>query len=381
MRIALNWLLAVTLLDAQQPSAPAVSPSPPPPAETAAASRTVVTTRSALERYALGQHDEAVRGRPMLLRFDARDAERWIGSARSAGVERRRLAAALFALEYAAARPSLMPLLFIWGRGILREAGAPPAIETLWLRASIALGEGYDRWTFLFNGSQTANKADPTSRTGHLVYARQRFPDDPHFKMAEAVGAEVLASRPLDLFSAPPRTTPLGFDQLAAETIAAGGPRVEERTRALERAAVLFEQLLPLPALAAEAHLRLGYVRLRQGQHDAALGHFDRAGTLTSAPSHRYMAYLFAGWTLAGLGRAGEAASSYRAALRVVPRAQSATSLLISLLIRNSQLAEAEQAVTEFFAGPAPADPWQAYLLGDFFEYQEIVAKLREAMR
>src|SRR5262245_37382427 len=132
MRAAVIGILAAAVLDAQQAPDP-VQPLPAaPPAETVVPSKgTVVTTRSVLDRYLLGQYEEAVRGKPMLLRFDLREADRWVRAGGPAQIERRRLAAAVFALEYAAARPSLMPTLLFWGRGMLAEAKAPRPIEAL----------------------------------------------------------------------------------------------------------------------------------------------------------------------------------------------------------------------------------------------------------
>ena len=317
----------------------------------------------------------------MLLRFDVREADRWMRAGGPAEVERRRVAAALYALEYAAARPSLMPSMVGWGRDVLGDAKAPRTVEALWLRASVALAEGYDRWMFLLMGARTNNRrSNPPAQAGHLVYARQRFPDDPYFRMAEAVGAERLALRPIDPATPLPAVPP-SIDVIAASMIDAAGPRAAERKAALDRAAALLEELESIPDLSAEANLRLGYIRLRQGHRDVALGHFDKVHLATPKPAVRYLAYLYSGWALAGLGRDSEAASSYRAALRIVPRAQSASALLTMLLLKSGELAEAERVASGFLEAPPPLDPWHIYPLGEFLEYREHIAKLREAIR
>ena len=51
-------------------------------------------------------------------------------------------------------------------------------------------------------GRSRRGKARPP-RVGHIRFARTRFPDDPHFQMAEAIGAERSATHPLDRLSAP----------------------------------------------------------------------------------------------------------------------------------------------------------------------------------
>ena len=158
-----------------------------------------------------------------------------------------------------------------------------------------------------------------------------------------------------------------------------------ERTAALERAAGLYERVVSHEALAAEANLRLGYVRLLQGQSDAALSHFDKVPPLTKNAALRYLSHLYSGWLLGSLGRTQEAAAAYRAALSLAPRAQSATSLLVALFLRNNQLAEAEAAAEEFLVGQKAAiDPWRSHyvdFVGESSEYPRLARQLREALQ
>jgi tetratricopeptide (TPR) repeat protein len=200
--------------------------------------------------------------------------------------------------------------------------------------------------------------------------------------MAEGIGAEVAALRPLDRLSAPPAQSSIGWDRIEADLVDAGGPRLAERAAAFERAAGLFERLTSHTDLAAEAHLRLGYVRLCQGQRDTALAHFDRVAALTEERRIRYLAHLYSGWILGGLGRVNEAVIAYRAALRFVPGAQSAATLLVALLTRNNQLDEAERMADEFLTGTEGVDdPWRTYFIGDFTAYPRLVRQLREALQ
>jgi hypothetical protein len=122
-------------------------------------------------------------------------------------------------------------------------------------------------------------------------------------------------------------------------------------------------------------------VRLRLGQRDTALVHFDRIPALSREAGVRYLGHLYSAWTLATLGRPAEAVSAYRAALNVVPNAQSATVLLAALLLDNEQLAEAETLADGFLAREStPHDPWQSYFLGDAPLYWTFVLRLREAL-
>jgi hypothetical protein len=82
------------------------------------------------------------------------------------------------------------------------------------------------------------------------------------------------------------------------------------------------------------------------------------------------------------VNRVNEAAIAYRAALRFVPRAQSATTLLVALLARHEQLDAAEQSADEFLAGGEDVvDPWRLYFVGDFAAYPRLVTQLREVVR
>lgn len=379
MRVVVACALVAGLLALAPVS---VAQTPPAPAKSGSVPRGP-TTREALDQYLKGDHEAAVGSPPKLARFNFEDAERWITASGQPQVERRQLAAALYALEYAGVRQGVLPAMLNWARGVLSRQ-PPRAIEALWLRASIAISEGLGRWTFLVEGvGQTTASGKPgAAPTAHIRFARTRFPDDPHFQMAEALGAERSAANTPDRLSATLSQSTTGWDAIAAQRLEAGGPRLAQRTADLERAAGLLERLTSHETLAAEATLRLGHVRLRQGQSDAALGHFDRLPSLTKNVPVRYLGHLFSGWTLGALGRTQEAAVAYRAALGFVPRAQSATSLLVALLLKSDQLSEAEAAAEEFLvADVAPSDPWRTYYVGDFSEYPRLVRQLREALR
>ncbi len=340
------------------------------------------STRDVLDRYFKGDYAEALTGPPALARFVFTDAERWVASGDARALERRAMAAALFALEYAGARPALLPALLTWARELLARQ-PPRAAEADWLRASIALAEGKDRWVFLIRGvSGRAVGGKSVAPVGQIRFARLRYPDDPYFQMAEAVGIDRAVYRPLDRLSAPPAQSSTEWDSIRAELVESVGPAAAERAAALERAAGLLDRLTSHATLGAEANLRLGYVRLRQGQSDAALACFDRVIALTNRPFYRYLGHLFSGWVLGAAGRVDEAVTSYRAALKFVPRAQSATALLVALLTRHDRLADAEAAAEDFLSDhDLPTDPFRAYFMGDFEAYPDLVRRLRETIQ
>jgi tetratricopeptide (TPR) repeat protein len=342
-----------------------------------------VSTREILDRYLKGDYDGALRSQPPLTRFVFADADRWVTAGGAAAVERRSMAAALFALEYSESRPALLAAMLTWGRELLARQPPRPA-EADWLRAAIVVAQGQDRWRFLLDGvaGPAAHRRRAAAPVGHIRFARLRYPDDPYFQMAEATGAELLASRPIDRLSAPLPETPMGWDRISTDFVDAARAGLSDRAAALARAAGLLERLVDHDALGAEANLRLGYIRLREGQSDAALAHFDRVASLTGDARLRYLAHLYSGWTLGTKGRIDEAIVAYRAAARFVPQSQSASALLVALLTKHDRLADAEQVADEFLsADEAAGDPWRAYFVGDSAAYPAIVRRLREGLR
>jgi Flp pilus assembly protein TadD len=200
--------------------------------------------------------------------------------------------------------------------------------------------------------------------------------------MAEVVGAEFLTSPAIVGRAARIAFRDPGFDRLGADEPDRASLAAADELRTLEDAAKKAATLLSVDELRAEASVRLGYIALRLGRTDEALGHLDRLAELSATPGWRYLGHLYTGLTLARLNRVDEAAAAYRAALGVVPRARSATTLLTALLLTNGRLNEAEAESAQFLAAPeAPNDPWRTYLLGDFPQLPALLIRLREAIR
>ena len=211
-------------------------------------------------------------------------------------------------LEYTAARPNLSPPLIEWACEQLAKYPTR-ALEEVWLRASIALIEGRQAWTMLTGATSS-----------HLAHAGQRFPENAHFKLAEAVSAEASASDPS---VRAPGDRGMVIDQLSAEMLElpVAAESKPPQAAALEKAASALEPLLPDETIGAEARLRLGYIQLRLGRSDVALEHFRRIATargdavpeVSRPPVYRVDASAY--------GPIDDAAAAYRAALSVVPRA------------------------------------------------------------
>jgi hypothetical protein len=107
------------------------------------------------------------------------------------------------------------------------------------------------------------------------------------------------------------------------------------------------------------------------------------AATTATEPFVKYLAHLYAGWTLAHTGHNDDAIAEYRAALDIVPHARSAATLLTSLLVMSDKIADAEALVDREIAVQAAdnKDPWRIDLLGDYRNYPALIAQLREAIK
>ena len=371
--VLLPVFLAIGLSQLPPPARP---PSPPPTGQREPAQRRQrpdtprvrSATGDALDRYLEGDYTRAIAFLQPLGGFNVPQAQAWINAKGSGAADRRRLAAATMVLEYTAARPNLSPPLIEWACEQLAKYPTP-ALEELWLRASIALIEGRQGWTILTGAASS-----------HLAHARERFPANASFKLAEAVSAEAAASDPS--VRAPAADRGMVFDQLSAQMLDVPPDGESTQSSTLKQASSALEALLTDETVGAEARLRLGFIHLRLGQADLALQHLGQIDHARADTFLKYLGHLFAGWTLSRTGRTDDAVAAYRAALAVVPGARSATTLLTTLLVMNYRLAEAEAAAdAAMTATETPDDPWRAYLLGDYRSYQSLIGQLREAVR
>ena len=368
--------------------------APPPPRPMNARTRSATT--DAIERYRKGDRDNALQTLARLGGFDPVVAEDWIVTGSPADVRKRRLIAAVVALDYTASRPAVSPVLIDWAARTLGTAPAPDADERLWLRASVALIEGREAWPVLMGLPQSAAqpvlppapesppvRPDPLIGHGHLAWALSRVTDDAHLKLAKVVAAEASTSPQLGEIITAPDGQGVVADEIDAQVLRPDSPASSNPAATLTLAAAALDELTGAPEVGAEAHLRRGYIALRLGHHDEALQHFaaiDAAGT--KDPFVLYLGHMFAGWTLARDGHPDQAVREYRAALAVVPHARSVSALLTSLLLLNGRLDEAEQVATELMTKQAVgADPWLNYLLGDYREYPALMDQLRERIK
>jgi hypothetical protein len=341
-------------------------------------------------------------------------APRWIAADRRAAPSRR-LAAATFALDMArhwAGRgdwPHARALV-AWGCAEMRRSPVPTEAERTWHLAAVAVIESGDDWTLLVGrrrdrGDVVKPVRDPVEnelRQGHLSHAQARFPDEPRLALAAAVAEENRTweagrfGRDLNLRGGliAGELDRAYLDSLRTADILAedGSTRLmpgfkflaQHQLRMVDAVRDLRAQYLALtgrPSVAAEAHARLALVAFRLAEPDEALRQATLAFELARDPAVAYLAHLVTGAIRERQGRDADAVDAYRAALDLFPRAQSATSLLVSRLYSLGRLAEAALLADEFFSTDPAADPWRTYRLGDSRLLAGYLAELRRMFR
>ena len=143
-----------------------------------------------------------------------------------------------------------------------------------------------------------------------------------------------------------------------------------------------YEQAMKFPETETEARVRAARFLYAMGQHEKGLAMLGSATAAGKDLEIRYCAQLVRGQLLRATGRNDDAAAAFRAALAVVPGAQSARVALMTLLVSQGKhdeaaaLAEAVQT-----ASRDQYDPWWTYWLGDYRVYPAILDKLRELAR
>jgi Flp pilus assembly protein TadD len=340
-------------------------------------------TIALLDRYERGAHESVLRelisdGDPLAIKKDLEKlGPAWTRAGGPNQVRRRRLVAATFALE--AAYPHFWPEdvdpLVEWGCQLLRQDAKPDDTEHLWLLASVAILERARDDGKLWRRSEPADPLSlrtlpaPRSRD-HVAHALQRFPDDPRFRLAEAMMAEVSADTEL----------PRDADWVKTDLLSKGSDEAIRRSRA-QTAIQMFEKLVDTPPVRAEAELRSGYLWLTLHEPAMARTHFARAAD----SSDRFVAYLanFLGGRASDLlGRPAESEAQYRAALAVIPHAQSAATALAANLFLHGRPDEAFTVTQDVLsARPRPDDPWNLFGYGDFRFMPTYIAHLREAIQ
>ena len=353
--------------------------------------RTVVDL---LNRYEAGQFDvvtAALDDRDLdfadLLKQLQESAPEWINRAGPAGRDKRRLAAASFALEAARAdawhewkwvvRQPLMktinvpgdratragggyqplnvlywksaPLLIEWGCALLRQSTEPSPAERWWHLAALAVAQRSEDTAFLLGDpaiglGYLAGEIDNTQdEIKHLSHSRERFPSEMRFVLAEAIARD---------------------------------------RRWNAQAAKAYEAMTDDEAVGGEALMRLGVMQYRAGRPADALKSFDRAEALSRDPYVVYVASYIRGRIAESQRRPEQARVAYERSVTAYPHGQSATVALAALLFRDGLRAEAQALTGAMFAAdPLPPDPWREYVHADDRFWPMLVEKLHTIQR
>lgn len=325
-----------------------------------------------LDAYAAGRYDQVVSDLQRTTDFKGileqltRDGPGWIAAAGPAGVDRRELAAATFALEATRAgigqpwklllkAPSdgdlqipgytlyweAPPLILEWACERLRARTAMHPAERWWQLAAVAVGHRSEDFQFLvgepFASVLIHNTQDEIE---HLVHAEKRFPEEMRIQLAKAIAIE---------WRWPGEAMP-AFLALSAH-----------------------------PGVGGEARVRLGVSQTRTRRHAEAVDTLRRAEQETRDPHLVYLARLFRGQALEALNRPKEAELAYRSATLTIPGAQAAATALAGLLAADGRRLEAQGVIRKTLAvRPMPVDPWRVYVHGDDRYWHYLIGRLRQ---
>jgi tetratricopeptide (TPR) repeat protein len=343
------------------------------------------STGELLERYARG--DFAAFTPPKdtndLARFRQaleHDTEAWLRRADARRVRTRQLTAATIALETARASFDLDwgegRRLIEWASALLRKAPADDS-ERLWHLAALSLMEG-------------AFDSELILEQQKLVVPR--FANEPRFVLAVIVVLEG------DTWPDPDRGEPWddneasladAYQMNAARRNSGQSARPELRLKSFEyqrrtkmRTAIsALEDLSNSEGTRADVLLRLGFLHMRLRHFEIAMEQFEEVLTLTKDPFLVYLAQFLLGMGKEHDGDLANALAAYRAALAVIPRAQSASFALAELLFLDGHRAEAARLIDDAITTPVAEDPWRTYQSGDFRFWRERLNALQQALK
>jgi hypothetical protein len=266
---------------------------------------------------------------------------------------------AVFALELAqvvlssqltsqnsSARTAATDWLAAEGR-LVRPALGPDAFEHEWLATELDLLEG---------------PVDPSVAQPFVIAALRRFPDDPGFLLAGAIVAD--------------QRWPLGTENVMTSS---------QADRQLADVAAKYDAVIAhveAPSVVVEARVRQAWLLHRVKQDERALAQLDAVREVDADPAIRFLRQLFRGHVLGAMGRAAEAVNAYRAAVTILPGAQSARVALMNGLVAVGDRAGALALSETIQTTPSrDLDPWHLYWQGDYRRFPEAIARLRELVR
>jgi tetratricopeptide (TPR) repeat protein len=262
---------------------------------------------------------------------------------------------------------------------VIERRGRNDAAARAWWRVALTLAEANHDNRSMLKPKYTTH---PPVRFDFLPRALAMFPGDVDFRYCEARLHASSVSALLELAS-----PQYGVAQARSDGVAIGygyqGALSRSQQEELEQARPLLAALTTDPAVGAGARFWFGYLQWITGDLEggratiAALVSDDAAAGVDA----RYTGAVLLGYMDEALGRIDDAEKSFRSALRLRPKSQSASLALAALLHRAGNGEEAEQLVRDSL-GPRGGgdDPWRLLPYGDLAKLPAQTEILRRAV-
>jgi tetratricopeptide (TPR) repeat protein len=339
-----------------------------------AAQEISVSAMDLLAYYEIGQHArvtravlEASRG-DLVIVLDAlkRDGAAWIAEDGPKWIERRRMVLATFALEVAHAGLEYQwtnsKNLLEWTCTLLRRERTASNFERAWHLAALALLEG---------------SRDLEAIEIHLEHMKARLPDEPRLLLARAFVTETEWWNEVLFAARTAMPTPMpGIPNLPP--VPGNSLEARDDTR---QAIAAYLPFLKVPAIRNEAAMRLGFFSWRAGRTEEAVSYLGMVSDPDDA-GQAYLLHLFLAWCHERLGKSDAAVTAYRAALGLVPGAQTASLHLAVRLHASGRGHEAKDVMEKALALEPPAfDPWRNFGYGDLRRWPALIAELRRLVK
>jgi hypothetical protein len=230
---------------------------------------------------------------------------------------------------------------------LVRPTYGPDAFEHDWLATELDLVEG---------------PVNPTLAQPFVAAALRRFPDDPHFLLASAIVAD--------------QRWPLGTEIVMTAT---------QADRQVADVLAKYEAVIAhveAPSVVAEARVRQAWLLHRVHQDSRALAQLDAVRDADADPSIRFLRQLFRGHVRGAMGQPADAVTAFRAALTILPGAESArVALMNSLVMVGDQTGALALADVIQTIRPPDVDPWHLYWQGDYRRFPDAILRLRELLQ
>lgn len=237
------------------------------------------------------------------------------------------LAETALPLSYAPVKAAAYDLLTRYAK-LVRQVSGEDSFEKDWLWAQLALAEAPNR---------------PADAQKLVDAALKKFPAEPRFLLARAIIADQA------------RTAKDSKAVLAAYDAAAADPSTRD-----------------------EALVRKAMMLVRMSLYGDAVAALDQTGAIADDAMLRYWREVIRAKAFDAMGRFDNAITAYRAALAVVPEAQSARVGLMSTLVRTGQGGDARVIAEAIQSARADApDPWWSYTQADYRFFPDLMKRLR----